>query len=54
MAKRHPPVELPHRHEAVSIHVLVQREGIPWEIERTVCRRCAQVLSDRPLRRAAA
>jgi hypothetical protein len=54
MAKQRPPIELPHRHEGVSIHVLVQREGIPWEIERTVCRQCAQVLSERPLRRAAA
>jgi hypothetical protein len=59
MAKQRPPnsglpLQLPHRHEGVSIHVLVQREGIPWEIERTVCRQCAQVLSERPLRRAAA
>ncbi|MEN3341892.1 MAG: hypothetical protein V7644_1296 [Actinomycetota bacterium] len=48
------PVELPHRHEPVSTYVLVQRGGIPWELERTVCRHCAQVLSERPLRRAAA
>jgi NMD protein affecting ribosome stability and mRNA decay len=44
----------PHRHHAVSTHVVVQREGIPYELERTVCRDCARVLSERRLRRAAA
>jgi hypothetical protein len=43
-----------HRHRAVSTHVVVQRGGIPFELERTVCSACAQVLEERPLRRAAA
>lgn len=47
-------LRLPHRHRAVSTHVVVQREGIPYELERTVCSACARVLSERPLRRAAA
>lgn len=54
MSEQRRPIELPHRHEPLSVHVLVQRGGIPWEIERTVCRQCARVLSERPLRRAAA
>lgn len=54
MTEQRPPIEFPHRHDPVSVHVLVQRDGIPWEIERTVCRRCEQVLAERPLRRAAA
>jgi hypothetical protein len=45
---------IPHRHHAVSTHVLVQRDGIPYELERTVCKDCARVLRERPLRRAAA
>ena len=47
-------LRLPHRHHAVSTHVVVQRAGIPYELERTVCSECARVLSERPLRRAAA
>jgi len=29
-------------------------DGIPYELERTVCRACDRVLNERPLRRAAA
>jgi hypothetical protein len=47
-------VRLPHRHRAASTRVLIQRGGVPYEIERTVCRECDRVLSERPLRRAAA
>jgi hypothetical protein len=36
------------------MHVVVQRAGVPYELERTVCGDCARVLSERPLRRAAA
>ncbi|HZR96034.1 MAG TPA: hypothetical protein VFA56_10085 [Gaiellaceae bacterium] len=46
--------KLPHRHRAVSRHVVVQKAGIPYELERTVCSECARVLSERPLRRTAA
>ena len=34
-------LRLPHRHRAVSTHVVVQRAGIPYELERTVCSDCA-------------
>jgi NMD protein affecting ribosome stability and mRNA decay len=43
-----------HRHHPVSTHVLVQRAGVPYELERTVCAECARVLSERPVSRAAA
>jgi len=38
----------------VCTHVLVQRAGIPYELERTVCQECSRVLSERALRRAIA
>jgi len=47
-------IRLPHRHRAVSTHVVVQRSGIPYELERTVCSSCARVLNERTLRRTAA
>jgi len=43
-----------HRHHTVRTHVVVQRNGVPYELERTVCTGCAQVLSERQLRRAVA
>jgi hypothetical protein len=43
-----------HRHTGVRTHVLLQLFGIPYEVERTVCSGCGQVLDERPLRRAAA
>jgi hypothetical protein len=43
-----------HRHRAVVQHVLRQRAGIPYEVERKVCSACAEVLDERPLKRAAA
>jgi hypothetical protein len=47
-------LRLPHRHRAVSTHVVAQRAGVPYELERTVCRGCSRVLSEKPLRRTAA
>jgi len=43
-----------HRHHKVTTHVIVQRAGIPYELERTVCTVCGRVLEERPLHRAAA
>jgi hypothetical protein len=43
-----------HSHRAVRTHVLGQRLGIPYEVERTLCADCRQVLDERPLKRAAA
>ncbi|HKI92574.1 MAG TPA: hypothetical protein VJ986_09755 [Gaiellaceae bacterium] len=47
-------LRLPHRHRALSIHVVVQRDGVPYELERIVCEDCERVLSERPLKRTAA
>jgi hypothetical protein len=33
---------------------MVQRLGVPYEVERTVCTKCDRVLDERPLKRAAA
>jgi hypothetical protein len=43
-----------HRHSGVQTYVLLQRLGIPYEVERTVCSECRRVLDERPLKRAAA
>jgi hypothetical protein len=43
-----------HRHTGVREYVLLQRLGIPYEVERTVCSECRHVLDERPLKRAAA
>jgi hypothetical protein len=43
-----------HHHTAVTVRVLRQRAGIPYEVERVVCGDCRRVLDERPLRRAAA
>ena len=47
-------LQRPHEHTAVTTHVVGQRRGVPYELERTVCSRCRRVLAERPLRRAAA
>ena len=44
----------PHRHRAVTLHVLAQRQGIPYELEQKVCSACSRILEERPLKRAAA
>ena len=48
------PTPQPHRHIAVTIHVVGQRDGVPYELERKVCKACARLLEETPVRRAAA
>jgi ribosomal protein L37E len=43
-----------HRHTTVTTHVLGQRAGVPYEVERKMCSSCRRVLDERLLRRAAA
>jgi hypothetical protein len=43
-----------HEHVAKRVHLLMQRSGVPYEIERHVCASCARVLDEKPVRRAAA
>jgi hypothetical protein len=45
---------LPHQHVAKQVHVVVQRAGVPYEVERQVCAGCSHVLVERPLKRTAA
>ncbi len=47
-------IRLPHRHRAVSTRVVVRRGGVPYEVERTVCRECARMLAETRLGRASA
>jgi hypothetical protein len=38
----------------VRTYVLLQRLGVPYEVERTICSECREVLDERQLKRAAA
>jgi hypothetical protein len=54
MSQLFTPLRRRHTHTAFRTHVLLQRYGIPYEVERTVCSQCRHVLAERPLKRAAA
>jgi NMD protein affecting ribosome stability and mRNA decay len=43
-----------HEHVAKRVHVLIQRSGVPYEIEQQVCTSCARILDEKPVKRAAA
>jgi hypothetical protein len=43
-----------HTHRQVTVRALGQQSGVPYEVERTLCGDCHQIISERPLRRAAA
>jgi hypothetical protein len=43
-----------HEHTVVTKVVLLQRNGVPYEVERTFCFSCREVLDERPVRRTAA
>ncbi len=43
-----------HEHVAKRVHVLLQRAGVPYEIEQQVCADCRRVLEEKPVKRAAA
>jgi len=42
-----------HLHDEVRLRVIEQRQGVPHEIRRTVCRHCGTLLSEEPIGRAA-
>jgi hypothetical protein len=46
--------DTPHRHTAVVTHILRQRSGIPYEVERKVCSACQRVLDEKQVKRTAA
>jgi NMD protein affecting ribosome stability and mRNA decay len=43
-----------HTHTAVRTYIVSQRLGVPYEVERTVCADCRELLAERRLRRTAA
>ncbi len=43
-----------HKHTAVTTHLLLQRGGVPYEVERITCAACRKLLEERAVRRAAA
>jgi hypothetical protein len=43
-----------HQHVTETIHVLVQKAGVPYEFEQQVCTDCHDVLDEKPVKRAAA
>ena len=47
-------IHLLHKHRAVSMQLLVQRDGVPYRVERTVCGDCARVLAEQTPQRATA
>jgi hypothetical protein len=44
----------PHSHTPVTSVVVLQRNGVPYEVERTICFECRRVLAERALKRLAA
>jgi NMD protein affecting ribosome stability and mRNA decay len=52
MEKKNPSTV--HEHVAKRVHVLLQRAGVPYEVERKVCADCARVLDETTVRRTAA
>jgi hypothetical protein len=43
-----------HRHEPMTVRVIVLRAGVPYETEQQVCAVCLRVLDEKPVKRAAA
>lgn len=43
-----------HEHVAERVHVVLQRGGVPYEVERQVCQGCQRVLDEKPVKRTAA
>jgi RNase P subunit RPR2 len=43
-----------HKHTTVTMLAIRQRQGIPYEVERTVCSTCRRLLDEKPVKRAAA
>jgi NMD protein affecting ribosome stability and mRNA decay len=52
MSAQHPVTV--HEHVAKRVHVLLQRSGVPYEMEQQVCTACRRVLDEKPVKRAAA
>jgi NMD protein affecting ribosome stability and mRNA decay len=47
------PIKI-HEHVAKRVHVLLQRAGVPYEVEQQICTSCARILGETPVKRATA
>jgi hypothetical protein len=55
MNERHsPPLQSSHEHVAKRVHLVLQRAGVPYEVEQQVCTACARILDEKSVKRAAA
>jgi NMD protein affecting ribosome stability and mRNA decay len=52
--KERQPVTKMHEHVAKRVHVLLQRAGVPYEVEQQVCTDCSRILDEKPVKRATA
>jgi RNase P subunit RPR2 len=43
-----------HKHTTVTTRAIRQRSGIPYEVERKICKDCSRLLEERPVKRASA
>jgi hypothetical protein len=43
-----------HKHQAVTIHAIRQRSGVPYHVERKVCTSCRRLLDEKTIKRAVA
>ena len=43
-----------HKHTAVIMRAIRQRNGVPFEVERKVCKDCRRLLDEKPVKRALA
>jgi len=43
-----------HKHTTVTTRAIRQRDGVPYVVERKVCKDCRRLVEERPLQRASA
>jgi hypothetical protein len=43
-----------HEHVPKRVYVVLQRHGVPYEVERQVCVECSRILDEKPVKRATA
>ena len=51
-AAKAPEVKGTHEHVAERVHVVLLRQGVPYEVEREICVDCRAILAETPLKRA--
>lgn len=51
----HPKTESEgHRHDLTTVHLLIQKQGIPVEVEQVRCIACNEIVEEETLHRASA